>query len=293
MLMLADKAEGRSKSGCDTEGPRGGSSSLSSKDELVPSTSIRRSASQGAIARAEAALGYTSAAERSMKASQRTRSASDGTVAEVTFQQNWLPKEVSFFTGADIEPNLLGAVKGVKRTFDAFCYQLDHTAVCVNLVAFLVGGGAARILFDKKNFLSSSCARQAPRVLELWEKGCGMKVVPRPGWACMHAKTVIFDNQCVFLGSVNMTHNGFENNKEHLIALTTPSVVTQIANDFESEWAAAEPVTQELIEDMMGRHRGREDNKDEKQRQRSRSKSLSRTTSRSLSSEFKDATNEA
>ena len=228
-----------------------------------------------------------------MKASQRTRSASDGTETEVTFQQNWLPEEVSFFTGVDIEPNLLGAVKGMKRTFDAFCYQIDHTAVCVHLIAFIVSGGTARILFDKSNFLYSSCARQAPRVLELWEKGCKMKVVPKPGYSSMHAKTVVFDNKCVYTGSVNMTHNGFENNKEHLIVLTTPSVVTQFATDFESEWATAEPVTQELVDDMMSRHRKREDNKDEKQRQRSRSKSLSRNTSRSLSSEFKDATNEA
>ena len=91
----------------------------------------------------------------------------------------------------------------------------------------------------------------------------------------------------------NMTHNGFENNKEHLIALTKPSVVAQFAADFESEWATAETVTQELVDDMMARYRKREDTKDEKQRQRSRSKSLSRTTSRSLSSEFKDVTNGA
>ena len=90
-----------------------------------------------------------------------------------------------------------------------------------------------------------------------------------------------------------MTHNGFENNKEHLIALTIPSVVTQFAADFDREWAMAEPVTQELVDDMMSRHKKREDNKEEKQRQRSRSQSLSRNTSRSLSSEFKDATNEA
>ena len=239
-----------------------------------------------------------------MRASQRPRSASDGAdvaipaeVAFRQFQQNWLPEEVSFFTGADIEPNLLGAVKGMKKTFDAFCYQIDQTAVCVHLIAFIVGGGSARILFDKSNFLCSSCARQAPRVLELWEKGCKMKVVPKPGYASMHAKTVIFDNKCVYTGSVNMTHNGFENNKEHLIVLTTPSVVTQFADDFESEWAKAETVTQELVDDMMARYKKREDNKEEarneKQRQRSRSKSLSRNTSRSLSSEFQDATNEA
>ena len=54
-----------------------------------------------------------SAEERSTRTSQRTRSASEGTTTEVTFQQNWLPEEVMFFTGANIEPNLLGAVKAI------------------------------------------------------------------------------------------------------------------------------------------------------------------------------------
>ena len=268
MLMVADKVEGQTRSGCETEGPRDGSSSLSSKEIPASSTSTCKTTLQGSAARAKAALGYTNPRGRSGSASQRTRSSNAEIATESTFVRNWIPEDVCFYTGADIEPNLLGAVKGLKRTFDAFCYQLDHTAICVHLVAFLVTGGAARILFDKANFLSSSCARQAPRVLELWEKGCQMKVVPKPGWASMHAKTVIFDNNCVFTGSVNMTHNGFEKNKEHLIALKIPSVVTQFASDFENEWATAEPVTQELIEDMMSRFRKREDAKEEKQLQR-------------------------
>ena len=290
MLMVADKVEGQTRSGCGTEGSRDGSSSLSSKEIPASSTVTGTTAIQGSVARAKAALGYSNSRGRSGSASQRTRSTNAETTVESTFIRNWIPEDVCFYTGPDIEPNLLGAVKGLQKTFDAFCYQLDHTAICVHLVAFLVGGGTARILFDKANFLSSSCARQAPRVLELWEKGCQMKVVPKPGWASMHAKTVIIDNNCVFTGSVNMTHNGFEKNKEHLIALKIPSVVTQFAADFENEWAAAEPVTQELIEDMTSRFRKREDAKEEKQMQRSRSQSLSRNTSRSLSSEFKDAT---
>jgi phosphatidylserine/phosphatidylglycerophosphate/cardiolipin synthase-like enzyme len=44
----------------------------------------------------------------------------------------------------------------------------------------------------------------------------------------MHAKSLIFDEEVLVTGSVNMTHNGYENNKEHMFRITTPSVVADV-----------------------------------------------------------------
>ena len=105
----------------------------------------------------------------------------------------------------------------------------------------------------------------------------------------MHVKTLIIDRVTLMTGSVNMTHNGFENNKEHLYRMTEPSVVLAVAEDFESAWESAEIVTQEMIDDMLARHRTREEKKKSNQSRgdrRSRSQSVSRGVSRSLSREL-------
>ena len=55
----------------------------------------------------------------------------------------------------------------------------------------------------------------------------------------MHVKAMIFDEKTLLEGSANLTHNGLENNKEHLYRQTEPPLVALVLADFEKEWAAA------------------------------------------------------
>ena len=64
----------------------------------------------------------------------------------------------------------------------------------------------------------------------------------------MHCKTMIIDRRVAITGSVNMTHNGHENNKEHQLRITYPAVVHQLLDDFESDWEASSLVSLELAE---------------------------------------------
>ena len=101
---------------------------------------------------------------------------------------------------------------------------------------------------------------------------------PKGGaFACMHVKSLIFDGAVLLTGSVNMTHNGHENNKEHLYRIVLGSAVLEVLADFEKDWTGAEPVTQAVIDDMFVRF--------EKSKESRRSKSISR----SLSIELEDA----
>ena len=95
-----------------------------------------------------------------------------------------------------------------------------------------------------------------------------------------------------FTGSVNMTHNGYENNKEHMFRIQEPTVLLQVVEDFEKDWGQSLPLTRQHMAMMM--------DKSEKARQRrsqSRSKSRSETRStsiepalhRSLSAELDEA----
>ena len=138
--------------------------------------------------------------------------------------------------------------------------------------------------------MDSSCARQPQRMKELWEAGCQMKLLkPKGGgFARMHVKSLIIDERVVLTGSVNMTHSGHENNKEHMYRITEPTAVSDVLADFEKDWGEAELLTQQLINTML-------ENSEKHRRSREKSRSVSRSlsqapaVSRTLSAELDDA----
>ena len=48
----------------------------------------------------------------------------------------------------------------------------------------------------------------------------------------VHTKNLIFDDKILLEGSATLTHNGLENNKEHLYRQTEPPLVALVLADF-------------------------------------------------------------
>ena len=69
----------------------------------------------------------------------------------------------------------------------------------------------------------------------------------------MHVKAWILDESLLLTGSVNLTHNGLENNKEYLFKISSPGIVREVLTDFNQMWELAEIVTQAHIADMQQR----------------------------------------
>jgi phosphatidylserine/phosphatidylglycerophosphate/cardiolipin synthase-like enzyme len=104
-------------------------------------------------------------------------------------------------------------LENVVRTIDGYQYQLDHTELISQMVIKIARFGVqGRLLLDKTNFYSSSCARQAARVNELFRAGCQLWICKpsRGHFACVHVKCFILDEEIVLTGSMNLTHNGME-----------------------------------------------------------------------------------
>jgi len=161
---------------------------------------------------------------------------------------------VEFFTGLGMYPVFVHEFGQMEQSFVACAYQLDHTELCNKLMSkTLKEKVQGRIVMDQGNFRSSSCARQASRVEELFEAGCQLRTYRPPsgaGFACMHAKTWILDGATALTGSVNLTHNGLENNKEHLFRITNPECVHDMLVSFEELWEEAQAVEQHHIDAM-------------------------------------------
>ena len=199
---------------------------------------------------------------------------------------------VEFVTGLSMYPLIMESLGGIKKSIDIFAYVIDHTAVCNLIMQKLLKEKAkGRLLLDKNNFLTSSCARQAERVKELSEAGCEVRSLrpKRVGFAIMHVKTFIVDNREMFLGSVNLTHNGLENNKEHLVKISESAIVDKVANDFQETWEMAEEVAPEMILEMIERDQKRKLKRHERQVQdREKPMSRNRRSGRRSSSESVD-----
>ena len=170
---------------------------------------------------------------------------------------------VFFFTGIEMIPTLCREVEEFKESLYGFQYTLDYTTVFLKLCRKLGAGKTAKFILDRKNFFDSSCARQAPRIKELIDAGAMIKILKPEGsgFACMHAKTLIFDKKVVLTGSVNLTHKGLEHNKEHMLRLTEPGTVADFLRDFEETWEHADTVTSEDLESMLEKYAKKESKK--------------------------------
>ncbi len=88
----------------------------------------------------------------------------------------------------------------------------------------------------------------------------------------------------VLTGSVNLTHNGLERNKEHMIRVLEPSVVAAMLQDFERTWERADTVTSKDLESMLEKHAQREAKKKSSRSSQSRDASDDDSEWRSVSS---------
>ena len=101
--------------------------------------------------------------------------------------------------------------------------------------------------------------------------------------ATMHAKSWILDEKISLNGSCHLTHNGMENNIEHMFKITNPAAVAAALADFEHHWESGQPVGQPEIDRMMAKYATSAEKKSERQGRGSRSRSLSIVSERSLS----------
>jgi phosphatidylserine/phosphatidylglycerophosphate/cardiolipin synthase-like enzyme len=203
---------------------------------------------------------------------------------------------VEFFTGSQIVPMFLAVVKAMRAGFVMWQYTFDHTAIITQLMMKLYNGAKGRIIVDKGQFFRSSCYRQAIKVKELRDAGCEFRVLEpvglRPeGYPIMHAKTLIVDKIVAVSGSMNLSHGGAEDNKEHVYRITCKHAIKAMNSDFEDTWKVSEEVTDDMVKEMLEISDGRTADYlrlrgQSRSKSRSASVSRGRSTSRSLGREL-------
>lgn len=100
----------------------------------------------------------------------------------------------------------------------------------------------------------------------------------------MHVKTVILDHELVLTGSVNLTHNGVQNSKEHLYRVQHPKCVAKTARDFEATWKLGPQVTERVMLIVMANDKDKKARKALEKKARSSLRSRSQSAPRSSKS---------
>jgi len=178
---------------------------------------------------------------------------------------------------APLTQDLLGASKSIWLTQ----YQIDDANISGIFLAKLRESLDLRMLLDRKNFYESSCVGQAAVVADLYKHGAKIRVIKPPGggFVCMHVKNVLIDQAVYYTGSVNLTYNGLENNVEEVVRIVSLPTLAKVINSYESRWADAEHVSQEMIDKTLQNRQNRLNRKNSKEDQTESSSGPQRTES--------------
>jgi phosphatidylserine/phosphatidylglycerophosphate/cardiolipin synthase-like enzyme len=88
---------------------------------------------------------------------------------------------------------------------------------------------------EPKEGEAQRAARGNAEVARAW-KALGAQVRFQ-GAPHLHAKAIVVDGKAMYLGSVNLTTNSMDNNRELGLLITTPALVGTVARTIEKDWA--------------------------------------------------------
>ncbi|MEM0475613.1 MAG: phospholipase D-like domain-containing protein [Candidatus Norongarragalinales archaeon] len=119
-----------------------------------------------------------------------------------------------------------------RRSIDAELYQFSNSALKAALVRAAQRGVVVRVIFEPKvdgNLETAEfLAGKGIQVKWAWQ-----------GFANTHAKSVVVDDWCVLVGSINWSQRGVEANREAAVVVCGGSTASEFERVFESDWSKA------------------------------------------------------
>jgi phosphatidylserine/phosphatidylglycerophosphate/cardiolipin synthase-like enzyme len=125
--------------------------------------------------------------------------------------------------------HLLAFIDGAQQNLDFAVMYISDSQVKAAVKAKAASGVPVRVLLAHPEWIDENTALAA----ELQAAGIPAKFLY--AWE-LHAKLVIADG-VAWVGSVNMSYNSLENNREIGLLLTEPESATPIVQQFETDWS--------------------------------------------------------
>ncbi len=173
----------------------------------------------------------------------REYNACDENPAEVSeakriFLADWDRKDYSpIEANLVVSPNnsrgkLVALIKAAEKSLDVEMEVLEDDQI-INLLAERSGQIPVRIILPPISKVDTN----QKAVDGLRAAGTKVRVLSSP---YIHAKVIVVDGQRVYLGSVNLSSQSLDQNRELGILISRPDVVSRIAQTFEKDWDMAQ-----------------------------------------------------
>lgn len=135
--------------------------------------------------------------------------------------------EIFFAPSPGIDDELAGFIDGAQESVLVCIYDLDLPNVVEALVAARARGADVRLIVDSDNKLHA-----ALRPL----LAAGILIVGDERSAIMHDKFVVVDEQRLWTGSYNFTHNGTTRNDNNALIIDSPLLAANYVIEFDEMW---------------------------------------------------------
>ncbi|UOF90522.1 phosphatidylserine/phosphatidylglycerophosphate/cardiolipin synthase family protein [Fodinisporobacter ferrooxydans] len=147
-------------------------------------------------------------------------------------QQEPEPRSTQFLVDRQIEPSMIQAIQGAKRSIDLECFDLSDAAFIRQLILAHQRGVNIRVLLEPREKQNKYSGRK------LAQAGIQVKFYKHEGKEILHAKIAsIDDGEVVYVGSANFTHQGFQVNHEgDIILRRIPQFGQSIQKSLDMEW---------------------------------------------------------
>ena len=139
-------------------------------------------------------------------------------------------QEIKVYFDREVKPAILELISEAEKEIDIEVFILTDQDVIKALQRAETRGVEVRIILDPNQ------SSNLKNVDQLKNRGVEVKWYPVTKPAQMHRKVAIFDKKKVFLGSTNLTHNGFTRNCEINLLIDDPQTVAKIEEIFSQDW---------------------------------------------------------
>jgi len=155
-----------------------------------------------------------------------TAVSSYGSIFEVYFTDPQFPFD-GVYTGG-IEQYLIEKINNAKSSIDVAVYQFDLESVVQALINAKNRGVDVRVVYDNDY-------ADPAKISEL--ENAGIKAIPDDRSAFMHNKFFVFDDQCLWTGSFNITENAAYKNDENALYFCSDDAAENYTTEFSEMFA--------------------------------------------------------
>lgn len=158
---------------------------------------------------------------------QEVMGESTGDWYEVYFTSPTIPFDDVYSGG--IEGHLIQKTNAAQKSIDLAVYEFDLENVAQALIKADQRGVIVRIVYDNEYTDTDS---QMTELVNM-----GIEAVPDKRSAFMHNKFFVFDEQCIWTGSFNISMNAAYRNNENALYFCSPEAATNYTTEFQEMFA--------------------------------------------------------